>query len=135
MSLHPACFSTVAQVVEGAALRLAVQHERSRRSTKRARTVAEVQRDVLHVVRENLRRNVWPEPLAENIGVDYPDAKRTNGLAGLDKWARAGFCHGVLDVVAAEGPRQKHAGASAEQWQVYTLAYMGGRMAMTGVDA
>jgi hypothetical protein len=123
VSLHRASLSTAAQIAEGAALRVVVQQARANGRKPQAE------------VREHLRRNVWPEVLAENIGADYPDAKRSVGLHGLDLWVRAGFCHGVVDTLAGRGPRPKHSAAADDQWQAYTVGYMTGSFVMTGVDA
>jgi hypothetical protein len=128
VSLHHASFSTAAQVSLGAALRSAVQHAR------------EADRDPMPKVVEMLSRDAWPAPLEANLGVDYPDVKRTQsvaGLSGLDQWVRAGYCHGVIDTLDRKDCRVPSVfeRLSREQRAAYTGGYMMGCEAMTGVDA
>lgn len=78
-----------------------------------------------------LAKWVRPECLADNVGTDYPDAKKDSA----DRWARAGYCHGVLDAYDGRDARPFVSTVTRERHEAYVLAYMAGRMAMTGVDA
>jgi hypothetical protein len=73
-----------------------------------------------------LARHVWPECLPENLGHDYP-----GHTAGLDRWARAGFVHGTLDVLRGRDARPLPVGVTDDRSRCYLLGYLAGRNGMT----
>jgi hypothetical protein len=89
---------------------------------------------------EHLRQIAWPECRAVDLVSSYPPSEgpKAEGHEGnIDRWARAGFAHGVLDVRRGHGARQwRHAAEVSEDRQTaYTLGCLAGRFVMTGVDA
>ena len=124
-ALHPPRLSFAEGADTGAGLRLAYRQARANGHKPAA------------VVREYLQRWVWPECPVDMLGSDYPpeECKPGDVRVHTDRWARAGYCHGVLDALAGKPARGFSSKVTRERQDAYVSAYMAGRMAMTGVDA
>jgi hypothetical protein len=112
--LGPPELSIPAMVRESLALHVAIRH------------AVENRRDPVAAVSALLARHIWPECLAENLGHDYPGQ-----TAGLDRWARAGFGHGTLDVLRGRDARPLPIGVTDDRARCYLLGYLAGRNGMT----
>jgi hypothetical protein len=112
--LGPPEFSTAAQVLFAAGIRVDIEHARAHGL------------DPLDVMLAQLAHYVWPTHLAANLDTDYPAED-----ARVDEWVRAGFCHGMIDVYRGRGPRAYRTGIADERARGYFAGLLSGRTGMT----